>query len=122
MSSDPRVEADPQDLQEQTELLIRLRAAIAEVMGALAAIERRREQEAPPNDTLDRVERILHRVVPPGDLARNHVGGVLEGLASLAPVVASADAAPTRQAREAFERWHRQGKAALAQLDQVLSG
>ena len=85
-------------------------------MGALAAIKRRREQEAPPTEALDEVQRILHRVVPPGDLARNHVGGVLEGLASLAPVVASADAAPTRQAREAFQRRHRRAQAALARL------
>ncbi|MDE0222309.1 MAG: hypothetical protein OXJ90_23800 [Spirochaetaceae bacterium] len=116
VASDPRVGADPRDLQEQTELLIRIRAAIADVMGALAAIERRREQEAPPSESLDEIERILHRVVPPGDLARNHVGGVLEGIASLAPVIASADAAPTRQAREAFERWHRHGQAALLRL------
>ena len=110
VTSDPRVGADPRDLLEQTELLIRMRAAIADVMGAIAAIERRREQETPPTEALDEVERILHRVVPPGDLARNHVGGVLEGIASLAPVVASADAAPTRQAREAFERWHHRGE------------
>ena len=120
LTSDPRVGADPQDLQEQTELLIQIRAAIADLMGALAAIERRREQEAPPSESLDEIERILHRVVPPGDLARNHVGGVLEGIASLAPVIASADAAPTRQAREALERWHRHGHAAIARLDPFL--
>ena len=122
VSSDPRVGADPQDLREQTELLLRIRAAIAEVMAAIDAIRRRREQAAAPNAALDEIERILHRVVPPGDLERNHVGGVLEGLASVAPVVASADAAPTRQAREAFERWHRIGQTAMARLDRALSG
>ena len=121
VTSDPRVGTDPRDLQEQTELLIRTRAGIAEVRGALAAIDRRREQEAQPTEALDEVERTLQRVVPPGDLARNHVGGVLEGVASLAPVVASADAAPTRQAREAFDRWHRQGQAAIKRLADLLS-
>ena len=90
-------------------------------MAALAAIERRREQETPPPEVLDEIERILHRVVPPGDLARNHVGGVLEGIASLAPVIASADAAPTRQAREAFDRWYRQAQATLERLGDLLS-
>ena len=61
-------------------------------------------------------------MVPPGDLTRNHVGGVLEGIASLAPVVASAHAPPTRQAREAVERGYSLGKAALARLGQLLSG
>ena len=122
VSSDPRVGADPRDLQEQTELLLRIRAAIAEVMAGIQTIRRRRERAAPPAAELDRIERILHRVVPPGDLERNHPGGVLEGLASVAPVVASADAAPTRQARQAFDRWNREGQAALARLDQALSG
>ena len=85
-------------------------------MAAIDAIRRRREQAAAPDAALDEIERILHRVVPPGDLERNHVGGVLEGLASVAPVVASADAAPTRQALEAFERWHRIGQTAMARL------
>ena len=97
VTSDPRVGADPRDLQEQTELLIRIRAAIADVMGALAVIERRRQHDEPSADAQDEVERALHRVVPPGDLSRNHPGGVLEGLQSIAPVVTSADAAPTRQ-------------------------
>ena len=122
MSSDPRVGADPQDLREQTELLLRIRDAVAEVMAGIDAIRRRREQAEAPADELDRIERILHRVTPPGDLARNHPGGVLEGLADVAPVVASADAAPTRQARQAFDRWRQVGQTALARLDQALSG
>lgn len=33
-------------------------------MGALAAIERPREQETPPEEVLDEIKRILHRVGP----------------------------------------------------------
>lgn len=83
------------------------------MIAGIRAIRRRREQGEPPAAELDRIERILHRVVPPGDLARNHPGGVLEGLA---------DAAPTRQARQAFDRWYRAGQTALTSLDQALSG
>ena len=120
VSSDPRVGADQRDLHEQTELLIEIRDAVAEVMGAIKQIQGRRAQGAPLPDGLDEIERSLHRVVPPGDLARNHPGGVLEGLQSLPPVVASADAAPTRQAREAFDRWQRQAEAAMARLEEVV--
>ena len=119
--SDPRVSSSRLDLEEQTKFLIKLRAAIAEVMGTLLAIERLRQQEHPPDKALNEAERILHRVVPPGEPERNFLGGVLEGLVSLAPVVSCADAAPTRQSREAFDRWHRQGLPVLAQINRLLS-
>ena len=74
-----------------------------------------------PISALDEIELALHRMVPPGDLARNHPGGALEGLQSVFPVVVSADAKPTRQARDSFTRWQQQAEEAINRFTKLSS-
>lgn len=121
VSSDPRVSVDVSHLRERTEFLLEIRDTIACVMKTIQQITNYRHVIVTPTSALDEIELALHRMVPPGDLARNHPGGALEGLQSVFPVVVSADAKPTRQARDSFTRWQQQAEEAINRFTKLSS-
>ena len=118
---DPRGSAGAEDLREQFELMIAIRDRLSEARRAVRQIARIREQieeweersggiadSGPLHESVDRLKEGLSTIE--GGLMtvkRPEVPGrpaqIIERLESLAPVVSSTDAAPTRQSYEVFQ-------------------
>ena len=97
----PSARCSDDDLREQARLLLSIRDRVAAIQAALPGLASRP------------AERRLHRVVPNGDVPRNHPPGILERLTALATVVGSGDGPPTAQERDAFDRLAEASEAAL---------
>ncbi|MFO7635360.1 MAG: glycosyl hydrolase [Caldilinea sp.] len=139
VDNDPRVRASLSDLQEQQALLLRIRAKISDAHAAVNRLRAVREQveawqkragEAPSIGAataalLEKVAAIEDKLILPGDqkmtyglIVRSRLN---EALASVIPIVGSADARPTEQAYVIVDHYSAQIDEQVAALDSVLS-
>jgi photosystem II stability/assembly factor-like uncharacterized protein len=137
--ADPRCGAAPADLEARFALECAIRDCLSQVNGALddlrrlrAAVEAAvarlpdgegaevRAQAAALQEDLNAAESCLTQVAFREESPKGHAGGLDAQLAHLFEVVASADAAPTRQARERHAQLEDQCRAALRQVTEVI--
>ena len=135
---DPRSEATQRDLEEQFGLLIDIRDKLSETREAIDRVRRVRRQLAEWSEragnerTTNEAERISDRLsaveeglvsnVPESVQPGNYPARLNEKLAQLPAVVASADAAPTRQSREVFDSLSAQADAQIERLQEIVDG
>ena len=136
--ADPRSEATQRDLEEQFGLLIDIRDKLSETREAIDRVRRVRRQLAEWSEragnerTTNEAERISDRLsaveeglvsnVPESVQPGNYPARLNEKLAQLPAVVASADAAPTRQSREVFDSLSAQADAQIGRLREIVDG
>ena len=138
---DPRIEASPQDLQEQFDLLIEIRDTLGRVNRAVNTLRRARakierigaEIKGRPESSaivetgktvqakLTGIEDVLIQAKSKsGQDPLNYPIKLDNKLAALASVVASADARPTDQSRELFRELADKAAAEIAKLAEVV--
>jgi photosystem II stability/assembly factor-like uncharacterized protein len=136
--NDPRVRVSMADLQEQFALLLRIRDKISAIHEAVNRLRNVREQvelwrkragdqptiDAAANSLLEKLAAIEDALILPGDqkvtyslIVRSRLN---EALASVIPIVGSADARPTEQAYPIVEHYSAQIDAQLAALESTL--
>lgn len=136
--NDPRVRASMADLQEQFALLLRIRDKISTIHEAVNRLRTVREQvelwrkragdhptiDAAANSLLEKLAAIEDALILPGDqkvtyslIVRSRLN---EALASVIPIVGSADARPTEQAYAIVEHYSAQIDAQLTALESTL--
>lgn len=137
---DPRVTASQADLQEQFDFLMKIRDRVSDAHEAVLAIREIRSQTedlvrrmekldakkavadsaGSINDRLRRVEEEIIQVrIKAGQDALNYPIKLNNKIAALTGVVASADARPTKQARDVFEELSGRLEAQLAEFRKV---
>jgi CHAD domain-containing protein len=137
--NDPRVRTSMADLQEQFALLLRIRGKISAIHEAVNRLRNVREQvelwrkragdhptiDAAATALLEKLASIEDALILPGDqkvtyslIIRSRLN---EALASVIPIVGSADARPTEQACAIVEHYSAQIDAQLAALEAVFS-
>lgn len=137
--NDPRVRTSMADLQEQFALLLRIRGKISAIHEAVNRLRNVREQvelwrkragdhptiDAAATALLEKLASIEDALILPGDqkvtyslIIRSRLN---EALASVIPIVGSADARPTEQAYAIVEHYSAQIDAQLAALEAVFS-
>ena len=138
---DPRVSASQSELDEQLQLIQRIQAKLSETHSAINRLRRVRgeveewveratsvgkkqavaEAATTATDRLTEVESGLVQVEAVNKLDRiSHRPGINAKLAELVNVVSSADAAPTKQSHEVFEKLDGEADVQLQRLQEVL--
>jgi hypothetical protein len=138
---DPRIAATEADLQAQFELLLRIRDKISQTHEAIDTLEGIREQvdewlhrtqDAQQHSELQRVgesvvkqaraieEQLIERRMREDDDTLRYPVRLNVKLAQLADVVGSADAAPTKQARQVFDELSARVDAQLGRLRELV--
>jgi photosystem II stability/assembly factor-like uncharacterized protein len=138
---DPRVEASPQDLQEQFDFLMKIRDTLSRVNRAINSLRSVRSKiEAINKELKDRPESAA--IIEAGEAVRQKLTAIEDVLiqaksksgqdplnypikldnriAALASVVASADARPTDQSRELFNELAEKADVEIARLQVIL--
>ena len=135
--ADPRLSVTTADLQEQYAFLMEVRDKVSLVNGGIDRLRRARSQLEPwaarrdaddlasaTKAVLERLRAVEEKLTQPRfthDTDRLKVPGGLDvKIRSVTDVVASADNAPTRQAREVYAELAERADAVLAELDSVL--
>ncbi len=137
--NDPRPTVTMDELKEQQALLLRIRNEISAAHGAVNRLRSLRTQieawqqragdnaaiAASAKNVLDKLAAIEDKLILPGDqkltyglIVRSRLN---EALASVIPVVGSADAAPTKQAYELVDFYSAQIGEQIAALDAVVT-
>ncbi|HEV7129316.1 MAG TPA: hypothetical protein VGN32_17920, partial [Ktedonobacterales bacterium] len=142
IASDPRIGATPEDLAAQFALLCQIRDKLSAVHQAINGLRAVREQVDAWEARARRAKAAQHEeITRQAGALKEHLGAIEEELietrsaedddtlrfpvklnvklASLMSVVASADAAPTRQAREVFAALSARADALLARLREL---
>jgi len=141
IQKDPRISATQQDLEDQLALLLRIRDTLSETHEAINSlrdirqqveqweqrVQGREEQEAIESAgkaVKDRLAAIEEELIQVKARSRqdtlNHPAKLNAKLAALTGVVASADAAPTKQAYELFEYLASQVEAEQKRLQECI--
>ncbi len=133
---DPRVSVERSDLEEQFDLLSRIRDKLSDVVDAVNRIRSIKQQLASWQERMPELEGVGEVIIDletveealvqreftsEGDSLK-HPARLFENLSGLPPIVASADTKPTTQSHAVFEKLSNRIDAKLAELDAVVDG